>query len=307
MAAGHSRGTDVERRAGLLDGLSAAQVAASGLAAATSFALASKIGIAGSIIGVAVSAVASVVASQVYRNLFDASARKLRALGSDAAAGDAAGAVDADQDPRSRDAAGAATRAGSGTARPRTPSELAGGAHDRTVGGGRIAPAEVRIAAHEREQRRLRRRAAVVAAVVGVVAVAASALVVSAATHGEGLGTRPEPIVQAAPQAGHDAAADGAQTPSSPQGDPQSAPEPAPGDAGHAQGASPLPSDGDGHAPQAQAPDEGAQAPSEGPEAVPSRPDGDGGATHPDGSRPTSPDAAQGDHGSHAAPGTQAN
>lgn len=62
----------------LLDGISIAQVIAAAAAAATSMMLASKIGIAGSVIGAAVSSVVTVVCSQLYRNALDASAEKLR-------------------------------------------------------------------------------------------------------------------------------------------------------------------------------------------------------------------------------------
>ena len=79
---------------GLLDGLSVPQVAAGALAAVTSMLLSSKIGIAGSVIGVAVGSVVSTVASQVYKQFLQASADKLRELnpldeaGSSATAGE---------------------------------------------------------------------------------------------------------------------------------------------------------------------------------------------------------------------------
>lgn len=62
----------------LLDGISAAQVIAASAAAATSMLLASKIGIAGSVIGAAVSSMVTVICSQLYRNALDASAEKLK-------------------------------------------------------------------------------------------------------------------------------------------------------------------------------------------------------------------------------------
>ena len=66
------------RRTGILGDFSLSQIVATGLAAATSFALSAQIGIAGSIIGAVIGAVASSVATQVYRNLLNASAEKLR-------------------------------------------------------------------------------------------------------------------------------------------------------------------------------------------------------------------------------------
>ena len=78
---------------GLLEGLSVPQVAAGALAAVTSMLLSSKIGIAGSVIGVAVGSVVSTVASQVYKQFLQASADKLRELNplDEAGAGPVAG------------------------------------------------------------------------------------------------------------------------------------------------------------------------------------------------------------------------
>ena len=66
-------------RKGLFDGISVAQVIAASAAAATSMLLASRIGIAGSVIGAAVSSMITVICSQLYRNALDASAQKLKA------------------------------------------------------------------------------------------------------------------------------------------------------------------------------------------------------------------------------------
>ena len=65
-------------RRGLFDGISVAQVIAASAAAATSMLLASRIGIAGSVIGAAVSSMVTVICSQLYRNALDASAEKLK-------------------------------------------------------------------------------------------------------------------------------------------------------------------------------------------------------------------------------------
>ena len=73
---------------GLLEGLSVPQVAAGALAAVTSMLLSSKIGIAGSVIGVAVGSVVSTLSSQIYKQFLQASADKLREL---SPVGDAAG------------------------------------------------------------------------------------------------------------------------------------------------------------------------------------------------------------------------
>lgn len=76
---------------GLLEGLSVPQVAAGALAAVTSMLLSSKIGIAGSVIGVAVGSVVSTLSSQIYKQFLQASADKLRELSpvSDAGVGSA--------------------------------------------------------------------------------------------------------------------------------------------------------------------------------------------------------------------------
>lgn len=81
---------EMERKflGGLLEGLSVPQVAAGALAAVTSMLLSSKIGIAGSVIGVAVGSVVSTLSSQIYKQFLQASADKLREL---SPAGDAAG------------------------------------------------------------------------------------------------------------------------------------------------------------------------------------------------------------------------
>ena len=59
-------------------GLSVTQLSAGALAAVTSFLLSAKIGIAGSVIGVAVGSIVSAVASQIYQNVLKASSEKLQ-------------------------------------------------------------------------------------------------------------------------------------------------------------------------------------------------------------------------------------
>ena len=76
-----ARSTDGKGKlGGLFDDLSMAQVVAGALAAVTSMLLASRIGIAGSVIGVAVGSVVSAVVSQLYKKFLTASAEKLREL-----------------------------------------------------------------------------------------------------------------------------------------------------------------------------------------------------------------------------------
>lgn len=178
---------------GLFEDFSFSTVIASGLAAATSFALASQIGIAGSIIGTLIGGFASAAASQVYRSLLSASADKLRQVGP--AAGDSAGA------PRDADATVAAA-AGTTRAIFRRPAVGLGAVEEVAESGTPIAPAEVRAAARAAEHRRQRRRATAVAAAVSIAAVLVFALVVGFVTQGRGIGTKPSaPATQEQPQA----------------------------------------------------------------------------------------------------------
>lgn len=170
-------GTDEK---GLFGDFSVSTVIASGLAAATSFALSSKIGLAGSIIGVAIGGVASAAASQIYKSLLRASAQKLSDLTPDATANaapeEAAAAVDAEP--------------AADETRVYRPGSLSGRSPIQEVAasGTPIAPASVRYAAHERERRVLRRRATVIAAAFAIAAVLLFALVVNLATQGAGIG-----------------------------------------------------------------------------------------------------------------------
>lgn len=155
------------RAGGILGDFSVSQIIATGLAAATSFALSAQIGIAGSIIGAVIGAVASSVATQVYRNILSASAEKLRALGPD-------------QTARPEEA----LREGETRVMPSADAARARAA----VSGTPIAPPELSEAARSRERALLARRVAVFAAFAAIVVVLAYALVVSLATRGAGIG-----------------------------------------------------------------------------------------------------------------------
>lgn len=166
---------------GLFGDFSVSTVIASGLAAATSFALSSKIGLAGSIIGVAIGGVASAAASQIYKSLLRASAQKLSDLTPDATATaapeEATAAVDAEP------AADETHVYRPGSLSGRSPIQ------EVAASGTPIAPASVRYAAHERERRVLRRRATAIAAAFAIAAVLLFALVVNVATQGAGIGS----------------------------------------------------------------------------------------------------------------------
>lgn len=72
-----AQSNDRNTKGGLFDDFSFSTVIASGLAAGTSFALSSQIGLAGSLIGVVIGGLASAAASQIYKSILRASAEKL--------------------------------------------------------------------------------------------------------------------------------------------------------------------------------------------------------------------------------------
>ena len=178
-----------ERRAGILEGLSASQVVAAALAAATSMALSSRIGLAGSIIGAAVASVVSTVASQVYRGMLSRSADKLRELrdasAENAGASEPAGAAGAvSQSTRERIAL--------------REQHLSAREGERA----RVAPQAIRDAVARRRQQALKRRITEAAIVAGFVALGVTCALILALTQGEGLGSKPAGIAGTAPTTG---------------------------------------------------------------------------------------------------------
>lgn len=181
---------DEPQKKGVLSEFSGSAVIASALAAVTSFALQSKIGLAGSIIGVGVAAAATTIASQVYKGMLSASAQKLKDLSDQAPATD--GAYDATRD----------LRASSGTTQAwATPVSLDDAASEAGVAdsGTPIAPQSVRDAAQSRKGALARKRMAIVMVVAAVAAVLVYALIVNLATSGQGIGST-EPIVATSSQ-----------------------------------------------------------------------------------------------------------
>ena len=181
---------DEPQKKGVLSEFSGSAVIASALAAVTSFALQSKIGLAGSIIGVGVAAAATTIASQVYKGMLSASAQKLKNI--------------SDQAPTT-DGAYGATRdlhASSGTTQAwATPVSLDDAASEAGVAdsGTPIAPQSVRDAAQSRKGALARKRMAIVMVVAAVAAVLVYALIVNLATSGQGIGST-EPIVATSSQ-----------------------------------------------------------------------------------------------------------
>lgn len=164
---------------GLFDDISIPQIIAGAAAAATSVALASKIGIAGSVIGAAVSSVITVVSSQVYRHFISASAEAIK--GTHAAVDYPAGAYEPVEPDVEEHLGGAATT--------QEMRQVAGRATTA-----RVAPNSLRAkAAAERSQ--TQKKVIVFSIAIVIVAVIACTGAILITTAGEGLGERPEPIL----------------------------------------------------------------------------------------------------------------
>lgn len=164
---------------GLFDDISIPQIIAGAAAAATSVALASKIGIAGSVIGAAVSSVITVVSSQVYRHFISASAEAIK--GTHAAVDYPAGAYEPVEPDVEEHLGGAATT--------QEMRQVAGRATTA-----RVAPNSLRAkAAAERSQ--TQKKVIVFSIAIAIVAVIACAGAILITTAGESLGERPEPIL----------------------------------------------------------------------------------------------------------------
>lgn len=161
----------------LLEGLSIPQVIAGAAAAATSVALASRIGIAGSVIGAAVSSVVTVLSSQIYRHFLSAGAAKLK------------------HEPE-RPGPSSAYVSGYGYS-----ERAAQGYYDRQPAryGARIAPTKLQ-ARSAAERAATQRKVVMFSVGTAVLAVALSVAIILALTEGEGLGERvPAPWSAAEP------------------------------------------------------------------------------------------------------------
>lgn len=164
---------------GLFDDISIPQIVAGAAAAATSVALASKIGIAGSVIGAAVSSVITVVSSQVYRHFISASAEVIK--GTHAAVDYPVGAYEPVELNADEHLGGAATT--------QEMRQVAGRATTA-----RVAPNSLCAkAAAERSQ--TQKKVIVFSIAIAIVAVIACAGAILITTAGEGLGERPESIL----------------------------------------------------------------------------------------------------------------
>lgn len=205
---------------GLFDGLSASQLAAGALAAVTSMLLSAHIGIAGSVIGVAVGSIVSTVASQVYKRFLEQSADKLRDL-RDGGEGESS-TLEAEES-REAQAGEASERwaacgayAGRGSAQayanpvsPQVGNAIPAGRATATPHLGDASLAQDVTAQHVQAKRahdrRMQRGVIAVSIVSALIAVGISAGFVMLTTQGQGLGTKPasiEQVVRAAQDSG---------------------------------------------------------------------------------------------------------
>ena len=159
----------------LFEDISIPQLVAGAAAAATSVALASKIGFAGSVIGAAVSSVVTVVSSQIYRRFLTAGAEKLKNVGSDTS-----NDYPDTSYPAAVDEPAASSAAG---------TRYASGAR-----GARMAPAQLREKAAG-ERAATQKRVILFSVITAIAAVAISAGAILLTTAGEGLGERPESFI----------------------------------------------------------------------------------------------------------------
>ncbi|WP_052323239.1 hypothetical protein [Bifidobacterium sp. 7101] len=184
--------------------ISWAQIIAGALAAMTSFWLAAKIGVAGSIIGVAIGSIVSAVASQIYKNVLEASGQKLQESvvgGADQDDDDSDADGQATTKPAqskgrpgdSNDAADGSTQVmapvdGSTQVMPPVGDEKSTAKTGRTISssnGPRTHAASITANSKKKLDQR-RRNVIIVSVVSALVAVLLSALAINALTKGEG-------------------------------------------------------------------------------------------------------------------------
>lgn len=217
-----ARGTSFTAKS-LFEGLSGAQLTAGALAAVTSMLLSAQIGIAGSVIGVAVGSVVSTVASQVYKRFLEQSATKLRGMrdSDEESSTDGVGVAEGsegfeavplgvEEDVRAEslkagqteqaEFAGGSMRAADQLASGRV---VAGGVPGRATATPHLGDTSLAgdiTAQHVREKRehdkRMQRGVIAVSIVSALVAVAVSAGFVMLTTQGQGLGAKPAAIEQ---------------------------------------------------------------------------------------------------------------
>lgn len=179
---------------GLFGDLSLAQVIAGALAAVTSMLLSSYIGIAGSVIGVAVASIVSAVSSQVYKKMISASANKIS---------DAAGLGPSHDSGDARAANGDYVRDlhVPGEARVVPVGSSPAASHNP------LPPASAlwKARSQRRRKKEIQRNAIIVSIVSALVAIAVCAAAIQLVTAGEGLGEKPQHATVSRVSAGSDA------------------------------------------------------------------------------------------------------
>lgn len=178
--------------------VSAVQVIATALAAVTSMLLSSYIGIAGSIIGVAVASIVSTLAASLYKKFLADSANKLKHLPVVGTSGETIADLIGE---RHKEKSGAENTA---EAHTEPPKEHKGDAHEDkeehdTPAQSHAADNQVDAStaeAHDqiKHQKTMMRGLIIVCVVSALLAVAASAAVVYLVTTGEGIGAKTSPI-----------------------------------------------------------------------------------------------------------------
>lgn len=169
-----------------------AAIVGSALSAVTSAFFSSHIGIGGSILTVAIGAAVSTAGTQLYTHLIQKSTDKLKEV-TPGGGQQLAGVMDSSQ--LDHDGYGYGAQAAQTTQPYGTYATDEFGT--TTADGGRIAPQSVIDAADEEHSKQVRRRGIIIVAVMALAAVLIAAAVVTLATGGEGIGTKPAPIIAA--------------------------------------------------------------------------------------------------------------
>lgn len=206
--------TEKEKKNRLFSDISAVQVIATALAAVTSMLLSSYIGIAGSVIGVAVASVVSTLAASAYKKFIRDSTEKIKEIphlrlhnGTDkkGTEGEVSSAPDASPATETSEASGTHETSDAGE----TPEQHEHAESDETApASDETAEDTASVAAADEEEhavapqtsKRLVRGLIAVCIISALLAVAASAAVVYLLTTGEGLGEKPSIIYMTAPQ-----------------------------------------------------------------------------------------------------------
>lgn len=221
---------DSKKRRKLFEDISTVQVVATALAAVTSMLLSSYIGIAGSIIGVAVASIVSTLAASLYKRFLAESADRIKHLPVIGTQGETiADLLDGRHGKPEQDHADASEEEGTAdkepTALPIANDERASetsSQEEHDVGGSHTQDG---IDAQLAHQRKMVHGLIAVCVVSALLAVVASGAVVYLATTGEGLGQKTPPITWIAQGSGSSSkAASSAPAPTLAASDQQSAP-----------------------------------------------------------------------------------